>query len=111
MISGRPPVTNLYSSAIFIGWAGVFFALPLFLTIVLELSALETGLRVFPLSVALLLTAAGIPKVLPDASPRRVVRIGLVALAVGTGILVAGMNPGADSSIADNCLLGVALGS
>jgi ABC-type transport system involved in cytochrome c biogenesis permease subunit len=26
-ISGRPPVTNLYSSAIFIAWAGVFFAL------------------------------------------------------------------------------------
>ena len=24
-ISGRPPVTNLYSSAIFIGWAGVLF--------------------------------------------------------------------------------------
>jgi ABC-type transport system involved in cytochrome c biogenesis permease subunit len=27
MISGRPPVTNLYSSAVFIGWAGVLFAL------------------------------------------------------------------------------------
>jgi ABC-type transport system involved in cytochrome c biogenesis permease subunit len=26
-ISGRPPITNLYSSAVFIGWAGVFFAL------------------------------------------------------------------------------------
>jgi ABC-type transport system involved in cytochrome c biogenesis permease subunit len=27
LISGRPPITNLYSSAVFIGWAGVFFAL------------------------------------------------------------------------------------
>jgi ABC-type transport system involved in cytochrome c biogenesis permease subunit len=26
-ISGRPPVTNLYSSAVFIGWASVLFAL------------------------------------------------------------------------------------
>jgi ABC-type transport system involved in cytochrome c biogenesis permease subunit len=26
-ISGRPPITNLYSTAIFIGWAGVFMAL------------------------------------------------------------------------------------
>jgi ABC-type transport system involved in cytochrome c biogenesis permease subunit len=26
-ISGRPPVTNLYSSALFIGWAGVLFGL------------------------------------------------------------------------------------
>jgi len=28
-ISGRPPVTNLYSSAVFIGWAGVVFGLVL----------------------------------------------------------------------------------
>ncbi|MBX3435998.1 MAG: cytochrome c biogenesis protein CcsA [Planctomycetaceae bacterium] len=28
-ISGRPPVTNLYSSAVFIGWAGVLFGLAL----------------------------------------------------------------------------------
>ncbi len=28
-LSGRPPVTNLYSSAIFIGWAGVLFGLGL----------------------------------------------------------------------------------
>ncbi|MCI0334712.1 MAG: cytochrome c biogenesis protein CcsA [Planctomycetes bacterium] len=28
-ISGRPPVTNLYSSAVFIGWAGVLIALVL----------------------------------------------------------------------------------
>ena len=97
----------------FLVQAGVFFALPLFLTIVLELSALETGLRVFPLSVALLLTAAGIPKVLPDASPRRVVRIGLVALAVGTGILVAGMNPGADAGVVavPMLLIGAGLGA
>ncbi|MGA8047760.1 MAG: MFS transporter [Dermatophilaceae bacterium] len=93
--------------------AGVFFALPLFLTIVLELSALETGLRVFPLSVALLVTAAGIPKVLPGASPRRVVRVGLVALAIGTGVLVAGMNPGADAGVVaiPMLLIGAGLGA
>jgi MFS family permease len=79
--------------------AGVFFALPLFLTVVLELSAVETGLRVFPLSVALLVTAAGIPRLLPHASPRRVVQLGLASLALGTGILVAGMHPGADASV------------
>lgn len=93
--------------------AGVFFALPLFLTIVLELSALETGLRVFPLSVALLVTAAGIPKVLPHASPRRVVRVGLVTLALGTGVLVAGMNPGADAGVValPMLLIGAGLGA
>ena len=29
MIQGRPPVTNLYSSAIFVGWASIFIALVL----------------------------------------------------------------------------------
>lgn len=38
--------------------AGIFFSLPLFLTVVLEMSPLDTGLRIVPLSVALLATAA-----------------------------------------------------
>ena len=37
--------------------AGIFFAVPLFLSVVLELNALRTGLRSLPLSVALLLAA------------------------------------------------------
>jgi hypothetical protein len=41
--------------------AGVFFVVPLYLSVVLELSAIETGLRIMPLSVALLVSAAGIP--------------------------------------------------
>src|SRR5207344_3039365 len=54
---------------------GTQFAVPLFLSVVLGLSALQTGIRIFPLSVALLLAAAGIPKVRPRANPRRIVRI------------------------------------
>src|SRR5205085_5371129 len=34
--------------------AGIFFTIPLFLSIVLELSALQTGIRLIPLSLALL---------------------------------------------------------
>jgi EmrB/QacA subfamily drug resistance transporter len=83
----------------FLVQAGVFFALPLFLTVVLELSPLQTGLRVFPLSVALLISAAGVPRLFPRASPRRVVRLGLMALVLGAGMLVAGMDPGADATV------------
>ena len=50
--------------------------MPLFLSVALGLSAIETGVRLLPLSITLLLAAAGIPKVFPDASPRRVVRLG-----------------------------------
>lgn len=93
--------------------SGVFFALPLFLTVVLELSALQTGLRVFPLSVALLITAAGIPRVAPRASPRRVVRVGLMSLIAGTAVLVGGMQPGADARVVaiPMLLLGFGLGA
>ena len=58
--------------------AGAFFAVPLFLSVVLGLNALQTGVRLVPLSIALLLTAIGIPKLWPKANPRRVVRIGLL---------------------------------
>lgn len=46
--------------------------MPLFLSVVLELSALETGVRILPLSAALVLAAIGIRssgrRRIPDAS-------------------------------------------
>src|SRR5918993_3278976 len=56
--------------------AGLFFAVPLFLSVALGLSAVATGVRPLPLSITLLLAAAGVPKVFPNASPRRVVQLG-----------------------------------
>ncbi|MDJ0362666.1 MFS transporter [Rhodococcus sp. H29-C3] len=93
--------------------AGVFFTLPLFLSVVLELSALQTGLRILPLSVALLLAAAGIPKLWPRANPRRVVRLGWGAMIVGILVLVTGLDPGANASIVavPMVLLGLGLGA
>lgn len=83
----------------FLVQAGVFFAVPLFLSVVLELSALQTGLRILPLSIALILAAIGIPKIRPLANPRRVIRIGLTSMIVGILILVAGMDPGANAGV------------
>ena len=57
--------------------AGLFFTIPLFLSVSLGLSALDTGVRILPLSVTLLAAAVGIPRFFPNASPRRVVRLGL----------------------------------
>ena len=64
---------------------GLFFAVPLFLSVALGLSAIETGVRLLPLSVTLILAAAGVPKLFPDASPRRVVRIGFAGAVRGIG--------------------------
>lgn len=93
--------------------AGVFFTVPLFLSVVLELSALQTGVRLLPLSIALLLAAAGIPKVWPAANPRRVVRVGMLLMIGGILLLTAGMDPGADAAVValPMLLLGLGLGA
>jgi MFS family permease len=90
--------------------AGLFFAVPLFLSVALGLSAVETGVRVLPLSVTLLLAAAGVPRLFPHASPRRVVRIGFVALFAGIVILVAVLDAGAGPEIVTWPLLLAGLG-
>jgi MFS family permease len=45
--------------------AGLFFTIPLFLSVSLGLSALATGVRILPLSITLLAVAIGIPRLLP----------------------------------------------
>jgi hypothetical protein len=67
--------------------------------VVLELSALETGVRLVPLSLALLATAVGVPKLRPRANPRRVVRIGLLLMTAGAAVFVGGLDPGAPATI------------
>ena len=80
---------------------GLFFAMPLFLSIALGLSAIETGVRLLPLSFALILAAAGIPKVFPDVSPRRVVRFGFLAMFAGLVVMVGALEAGAGAGDRD----------
>jgi MFS family permease len=93
--------------------SGLFFTVPLFLTIVLGLDAFETGIKMLPLSLALILVAPAVPGFAPHASPRRVARLGLLLLA-GAALLLAallGDNP-ADAGIVTVpfLLLGAGLG-
>jgi MFS family permease len=78
---------------------GLFFAMPLFLSIALGLSAIETGVRLLPLSFTLILAAAGIPKAFPHASPRRVVRLGFLAMFAALVVLVALLQEGAGAEV------------
>ena len=83
----------------FLVQAGTFFVVPLFLSVALGLSAIQTGVRLLPLSLTLLLFAIGVPKLRPNASPRRVVRLGFLALFVGLVLLVALLDVGAGPEI------------
>jgi len=90
--------------------AGLFFTIPLFLSVSLGLSALDTGLRILPLSVTLLAAAVGIPRFFPVASPRRVVRLGLLAMFLGVVVLLGAMDSSADARIVTVPLLLAGLG-
>ena len=53
----------------FLVQAGIFFVVPLFLSVALGLSAVETGVRLLPLSLTLLAFAVGVPKLLAERQP------------------------------------------
>ncbi|MFG3364559.1 MFS transporter [Streptomyces sp. NPDC048156] len=89
---------------------GVFFVVPLYLSVALGLSALKTGARILPLSLTLLAAAILIPRFLPDVSPRRVVRLGILALLAGAVALMAALDAGAGAEIVTLPLLLIGLG-
>jgi MFS family permease len=90
--------------------SGVFFVVPLFLSVSLGLSAIDTGVRLLPLSVTLLIAAAGIPRFRPNANPRRVVRFALLAMFAGTVVLLGGIDEEASATIVTVPLLLLGLG-
>ncbi|MEU3068785.1 MFS transporter [Streptomyces sp. NPDC006906] len=89
---------------------GVFFVVPLYLSVALGLSALKTGARILPLSLTLLAAAMLIPRLLPDVSPRRVVRIGILAMFAGAVVLMAALDADAGAEIVTIPLLLIGLG-
>jgi MFS family permease len=89
----------------FLVQAGTFFVVPLFLSVALGLSAIETGVRLLPMSLTLLLFAVGVPKLAPDANPRRVVNAGFLLLFAGLVLLVGLLDIGAGPEIITGPLL------
>ena len=94
----------------FVVMMGLFFVVPLFLSVALGLSAIETGIKITPLSVTMLLAAAGVPKLFPTASPRRVVAIGFAAVLIGVVSLLVAMDADATASIVTVPMLVIGLG-
>ncbi|MFC9858150.1 MULTISPECIES: MFS transporter [unclassified Streptomyces] len=89
---------------------GVFFVVPLYLSVALGLSALRTGACILPLSLTLLAAAILIPRLLPDVSPRRVVRLGILAMLAGAVVLMAALDADAGAEVVMVPLLLIGLG-
>ena len=68
---------------------GTFFVLPVYLQVVLGLDAFETGKRLFPMSVTMLLAAMAGPKLAAGFAPKRVAQAGLVAIVVAAVVLLS----------------------
>jgi len=93
--------------------AGIFFVVPLYLSVALGLSAIDTGVRILPLSITLLLAAIGVPRVFPRTSPRLIVRSGLLSLFTGTVVLMAllDVNSGPEVVLVPLLLIGLGVGA
>jgi EmrB/QacA subfamily drug resistance transporter len=72
---------------------GVFFTIPLYLQLVLGLNALETGLRMLPVSVLMFLASVAGARLAARYPSRTLVRAGLVSVMVATLALLATIEP------------------
>jgi Na+/melibiose symporter-like transporter len=77
--------------------AGTFFVLPLYLQLVLGKDALQTGLKILPISVAMMINAMLGPRLATRLSPRRVVEIGMGLLFVSVLGVMASIQPSLSS--------------
>ncbi|MCO5316950.1 MAG: MFS transporter [Microthrixaceae bacterium] len=91
---------------------GVFFSIPLYLQLVLGLDALDTGLRMLPVSVAMFIFSALGSRLTRVMSVRSIVRSGLVAVALAVVVLLAAVRPELSGATFGTgmALLGVGMG-
>lgn len=91
---------------------GVFFVVPLYLQLVIGLDALETGIRMLPISFTMFICSAAGSRLSTIWSVRRIVRVGLVIVVVAIGLLLATVEPQMRDAgfLASMALLGVGMG-
>ncbi|MCC9308352.1 MFS transporter [Kitasatospora sp. RB6PN24] len=75
---------------------GLFFVIPLYLQVVQGFNAFQTGLRLLPVSVTMLVAALGGSSLARIASPRLLVRCGLVVMLAAICWLLATIRPQID---------------
>lgn len=73
--------------------AGTFFVVPVYLQVVLGMDALDTGIRLLPLSLALVAMSALGARLAAKYAPRQIVTLGVVILLAGVVALLASIDP------------------
>ena len=96
----------------FLAQAGLFFVVPLYLSVCLGLSALETGAAAPALAHAADRGDRD-PALFPNVSPRLVVRSGLLALLAGTVVLLGSLDAdsGPEAVFVPMLLIGLGIGA
>jgi EmrB/QacA subfamily drug resistance transporter len=91
---------------------GIFFAVPLYLQLVQGLDALDTGIKMLPVSITMFITSMAGSALAARLAPRRIVRIGLLVLVAAIALLLTNIQPDLDSvSFAVSMgLLGIGMG-
>ena len=72
---------------------GVFFTIPLYLQLVLGLDALQTGLKMLPVSVAMFAASAAGSRLSTRYSVRSIARTGLILSGIACVMLLATIKP------------------
>jgi EmrB/QacA subfamily drug resistance transporter len=91
---------------------GIFFALPLYLQVVQGLDALDTGLRMLPISVVMFITSFVGAALSKKFTPQQIVRVGLLVLLVAVAVLMETIEPTLDGTMftVSMSLLGLGMG-
>jgi EmrB/QacA subfamily drug resistance transporter len=77
---------------------GVFFTIPLYLQLVLGLDALDTGIRMLPVSVAMFVTSIAGSRLALRYSARSLIRVGLVLVGLAIVGLLSTIEPDLDGT-------------
>lgn len=72
--------------------AAIFFVIPVYLQTILGYDALKTGMKIFPLSVALIIFSIAGTRMTRRFSAQRIVRIGQIELIIGSLLLMSSIN-------------------
>jgi MFS family permease len=72
--------------------AGLFFMIPVYLQMTLGLNALDTGIRILPLSISLIMFSVVGTRLTAVWSPRRIIRVGQLVLVASCFVLLGSVS-------------------